>query len=94
MQVVESVALDSVPPSRRKAYEYLRTAKGAAVSTPIVAEAMALPTVTTRRVLEELTAYQLIGRESQGQGKPDLWKWLDWESEGAPDDPQNDEEAQ
>jgi hypothetical protein len=94
MQVVESVALDSVPPYRRKAYEFLRALNGAAAATPAVAKVMALPTVTTRRVLEELTAYGLVSRQSQGQGKPDLWTSLNWESEGSLDHPQNDEKAQ
>ena len=39
---------------------------------------MALPTITVRRVLEELVAYGLAKREPQGQGKPDLWRWIDW----------------
>ena len=38
-----------------------------------------LPTTTVRRVLEELAAYRLIKRLSQGQGKADLWVWCDWE---------------
>ena len=51
-----------------------------------IAKVMALPTVTVRRVLEELVAYGLAKRESQGQGKPDLWCWLDW-SEHPGEDP-------
>ena len=41
---------------------------------------MGLPTVTVRRVLEELVAYGLVERRSQGQGKADLWAWVDWEA--------------
>jgi hypothetical protein len=78
--VVETVALDSVPPLRRRAYEWLRDQKeedgsghAAFVPTPKIAAAMGLPTNTVRRALEELTAYHLIRRLSQGGNKPDLW---------------------
>jgi hypothetical protein len=78
LEVVKSVALDSVPPNRRRAYEYLD-----AVSTDIVtgdiAKVMGLPTNTTRRVLEDLTAYGLIERLPQGKGKPDKWVRFAWE---------------
>jgi hypothetical protein len=37
-------------------------------------EAMALPTVTVRSVLEELIAYGLAACDPQGQGKPSLWR--------------------
>jgi hypothetical protein len=46
-----------------------------------VAEVLALPSVTTRRVLEDLTAYGLIERRAQGQGRADLWAVRNWESE-------------
>jgi hypothetical protein len=69
--VVERVALDSVPPLRRQAYEYLRCNQ--AKSTSEVAAAVGLPTNTTRRALEELTAYDLVDRTIQGAGLPDLW---------------------
>ena len=93
MNVVEHVALDSVPPSRRRAYDYLEDLKGAARETTAVAKVMELPTVTVRRVLEELVAYGLAKREPQGQGKPDLWRWIDWNKAPA-EDPQNSGEAQ
>ena len=82
LRVIRAAALDSVPPNRRAAYDYLtaRTGKEAA-STPTIAEALALPTSTVRRVLEELAAYGLIDRRPQGQGKADLWAALDWERE-------------
>ena len=44
-QVVELVALDFVPPSRRKAYEYLRALRGMSLTTTAVAKHMALPTL-------------------------------------------------
>jgi predicted ArsR family transcriptional regulator len=71
--VVESVALDSVPPLRRKAFEHLRDSKGEMVETAVVAAALGLPTITVRRALEDLAAYGLVRRYAQGPGKPDLW---------------------
>ena len=85
--VVESVGMDSVPPIRRNAYDYLTAEDvereqlndeqgneiASGTSTTIVAKALGLPTNTVRRALEDLAAYQLVMRISQGQGKPDLW---------------------
>jgi hypothetical protein len=73
LKVVESVAMDSVPPIRRSAYEYLAELEGGAAETTAVAKALELPSVTVRRALEDLTAYGLLQRMVQGQGKPDLW---------------------
>jgi hypothetical protein len=72
LDVVEAVAVDSVPPIRRRAYEYLQDIGEA--ETADVATAIELPTTTARRALEDLAAYQLVERISQGQGKPDIWK--------------------
>jgi hypothetical protein len=73
LDVVEAVAMDSVPPIRRRAYEYLRSLDGGFAETPAVANAIGLPTITARRALEDLTAYQLVTRTAQGSGKPDIW---------------------
>jgi len=83
LSVVRAVGLDSVPPTRRRAYEYLAALRqdGGKASTTEIAEILALPSVTTRRVLEDLTAYGLIERRAQGQGKADLWAARDWEAE-------------
>jgi hypothetical protein len=89
LEVIEAIALDSVPPIRRAAYDYLCNNHPAEASTTDVADALELPTSTTRRVLEELAVYRLIRRKPQGQGKADLWIWRDWENElsrGVPDD--------
>jgi DNA-binding IclR family transcriptional regulator len=43
-------------------------------NTTTVGKAVDLPTTTTRRTLEELVAYGLAKRDSQGQGKTDLWR--------------------
>jgi hypothetical protein len=79
LKVVLSVALDSVPPLRRRAYECVDRYRD--VETTDVANELGLPTISTRRILEELTAYQLITRRSQGQGKADRWLRASWEEE-------------
>jgi hypothetical protein len=79
MQVVLSVALDSAPPLRRAAYQAVKQRRS--VETAVLATTLKLPTTTTRRVLEDLAAYGLITRESQGQGKSDLWHHAHWEEE-------------
>ena len=79
IEVVLSVALDSVPPLRRQAYDVV--CKYRDVETADVAIALGLPTNTTRRVLEDLAAYGLVVRRSQGQGKADLWDRANWEAE-------------
>ena len=69
MPVIRAVALDSVPPLRRRAYEHLQDLNGATASTTDVAKILRLPTATTRRVLEELVIFHLAERIPQGQGK-------------------------
>jgi hypothetical protein len=81
MDVVLAVALDSVPPQRRAAYECV--CKYRDVKTADVAIELGLPTNTTRRVLEDLTAYRLLERQSLGQGKADVWVKANWEAEEA-----------
>jgi Toprim domain len=74
LAVVEAVAMDSVPPIRRRAYEYLRSLDGGFAETAAVANALGLPTNTVRRALEDLMAYQLVARTAQGKGNPDIWR--------------------
>jgi Bifunctional DNA primase/polymerase, N-terminal len=79
LDVIEAVAMDSVPPLRRKAYEHLCAAKSKSGKletreTPAIARALDLPTTTVRRALEELAAYQLVTRKTRGPGNADLWK--------------------
>src|SRR5262249_6167018 len=76
LMVVESVAMDSVPPIRRRAYEYLIGVAPQQVETGDVAMRLALPDNTIRRHLEDLAVYKLIKRTSQGKGNPDLWEAL------------------
>jgi hypothetical protein len=72
LDVVEGIAMDSVPPTRRRAYEFLQDIAPADTETAAVAKHMGLPTVTVR-ALEDLAAYGLVERTGQGPGKPDLW---------------------
>jgi hypothetical protein len=74
LKVVISTAMDSVPPNRRRVYKHLETISPAWADTSAVAKAVDLPTITARRVLEELTGYRLTERTSGGQGKADLWR--------------------
>lgn len=89
-RVVRAVAMDSVPPLRRNAYEYLVNVKPSKPTTLFaptpprpktpttkIAAALGLPTTTVRRGLEDLAAYHLVERESQGKGKADLWWAVD-----------------
>jgi hypothetical protein len=50
------------------------TAVGRATSTTKIANHLGLPTNTARRICEDLAAFGLIERISQGKGKRDLWK--------------------
>jgi hypothetical protein len=81
LDVVKAVAMDSVPPNRRAAYEYLDAGGSAKFETKAVGTNLGLPTITAKRILEDLTAYGLIERFSQGQGKADLWARVPWEDE-------------
>jgi hypothetical protein len=56
--VIEAVAMDSVPPLRRRAYEWLLERKDGAAAftaTQNVAEAMGLPSNTVRRARTYIT---------------------------------------
>ena len=66
-----------MPAARRQALELL-IARKEALTTTEVAEELGLPTSSTRRVLEDLTAHDVVQRESQGQGKADLWQIDAW----------------
>jgi hypothetical protein len=79
MKVVLSVALDSVPPLRRAAYECVDKYRN--VETTDVAIALGLPTNTARRILEELAAYGLIERHKLSEGKAHQWVRAKWEAE-------------
>jgi hypothetical protein len=76
-RVVTKSGLDSMPASRRRAVEFLIRHTGAATTTA-VATRLGLPNPSTHRVLEDLAAHAVVSRESQGQGKADLWHVEPW----------------
>ena len=80
LAVVEEVALNSVPPLRRRAYAFIDEKKDKGAETTDVATSLGLPTTTTRRILEDLAAHGLIARRPQGKGKADRWKRTAWKA--------------
>jgi len=78
-RLTSKTGLDSMPAARLQALEFLLGRDEATTSD--VATELDLPTQTTRRTLEDLAAHGLIARESQGQGKPDLWRIQPWTAE-------------
>ena len=68
-----------MPPLRRTAYEYAQRRrdlydKPEWFKTSELAEAMELPTVTVRRVLEDLAAYELVRRKAaEKKGDAHFW---------------------
>lgn len=71
-RVTAKTGLDSMPAARRLALEYLLLVEDSATTTRI-ATVLGLPNPTAHRVLEDLAAHAVIARESQGQGKADVW---------------------
>jgi hypothetical protein len=84
LSVVETVAMDSTPPIRRRAYEYLKRIAPDAAETLDIAEKVKLPKKTLSRYLEELEAQGLlrhIPAEKRGEfgyekSNADLWQAL------------------
>ena len=76
-EVVRKTALDSMPALRRAAIDTL-VERAAPATTTAVAETVLHPTITTRRVLEDLAAHGVAVRYPQGKGKADLWGASDW----------------
>lgn len=72
LEVVRRVAHDSVPPQRRRAFDFLRQ-RGAPTETEAVAAALKLSTNVARRILQDLNAYDLVTRNALGDGKKDFW---------------------
>jgi hypothetical protein len=71
MEVIKTVAMDSLPPIRRAAYECVY--KYHSVTTADVAIEIGLPTNTVRRALEDLAAYGLVERNKPKKNL-DTWK--------------------
>jgi Bifunctional DNA primase/polymerase, N-terminal len=78
-RVTVKTGLDSMPAARRQALELL-VAIGSATTTD-AATTLGLPSPTTRRVLQDLAAHRVLQRESQGEGKADLWRIEPWVTE-------------
>jgi hypothetical protein len=68
--------LDSMPAARLQAFEFLLEHDDA--TTTDVAVELGLPNPTAHRTLGDLAAHGVLNRESQGQGKADLWNVQTW----------------
>jgi hypothetical protein len=79
-RVVVKAGLNSMPATRRRTLAFLID-NPTPTTTTAVALDLGLPNPSTHRVLEELAAHGLLTRESQGQGKPDLWQIERWTAE-------------
>jgi len=74
--LVSKVAFDSMPAQRRQVIQLL--AEVETTTTKSTAMGLGLPTTTTRRVLEDLTAHRLVQREEGDDGKSDSWRLSAW----------------
>lgn len=81
LKVIKRVAMDSVPPIRRAAYECV--CKYHDVTTADVAIELNLPTNTARRALEDLAAYELVKRSKLSANK-DQWIAINPQGQPAP----------
>ena len=91
-RLVEKCALDSMPALRRTVLDDLLRVEAAA-STSEVAERIAYPTTTTRRALEDLAAYGIVQRQTQGPGRPDVWQVSAWTRRRWPTVPEMSEDG-
>jgi DNA-binding transcriptional ArsR family regulator len=77
LNVVEAVAMDSTPPIRRRAYEYLRRITPRTAEIADIAVNVRIPEKTLRRHLEDLEAQGLVrhvpAEEREEKGKADVW---------------------
>jgi hypothetical protein len=80
-RLTTKTGLDSMPAGRLRAFEYLLERGDAETTTTDVATELGLPNPTTHRTLSDLAAHGVVARESQGQGKPDLWLVEPWAAE-------------
>ena len=91
LNVVETVAMDSTPPIRRRAYEHLRHIAPSAAEIVDIADNVRIPEKTLRRHLEDLVAQGLVkhmpaekrGELGYEEGKADLWQALRLSTPGA-----------
>jgi hypothetical protein len=84
LNVVEKVAMDSTPPIRRRAYEYLTHIAQGPMEIADIALNVRIPEKTLRRHLEDLAVQGLVkcipaekrGEWGYEEGKADLWQAL------------------
>jgi hypothetical protein len=74
MRRVAGVAQESIPPTRLNTLRLLRQTAGM-MDTQEIADEIGLATSSTRRVLEDLTALELTGREAGPGGRDGSHKW-------------------
>ncbi len=72
-KLTSQVALDCVPDVRRKVLVCLAQ-QSVPVETSAVADAIAYPTTTVRRVLEDLTGHRLVSRFAGDSGSSHKWQ--------------------
>jgi hypothetical protein len=72
--LASSVGLDCIPDVRRKALKYLFANSEKPLETGDIAEGLAYPTSTARRVLEDLTGHSLVRRLTQSRGNAHVWE--------------------
>jgi hypothetical protein len=77
LQTIAKVGLDNMPAIRRNVLAALYEL-GDGAATTAIAESTGLPTTPARRALEDLAAHHVVSRESQGQGKADLYSLEPW----------------
>jgi putative DNA primase/helicase len=75
--IVVKTGLDSMPVLRRRVLELLLAGEGAQ-ETGEVAARLDLPTTTTKRVLEDLTAHGVLRRNTAPKGEAHSWEAVDW----------------
>src|SRR5262249_57824873 len=72
-RLVRATALDCIPEVRRQALTLL-AAQAGPLETPAIADALAYPTTTARRTLEDLTGHQLVQRFAGTNGNAHSWQ--------------------
>jgi len=73
-QTVSKVALDSIPPQRRRFLEELRLADPLPRTTTQLSDTTGYPAHTVAWYLEQLAGLRLVDKESRGQGVASQWR--------------------
>ena len=72
--LVQKVALDSMPPSRRIAFDYLAATGNMQAAVLDIVKTGHYPQQSIRRALEDLECHEVVVRKT---GKPELWSIAD-----------------